>query len=231
MYYFEIYGTQIPLSSIKNFRLVQKEYIYRPSYREVTQTFLGFATKSKYEFAEMIPYAAILDDDEYTLATKKARAITVKDSVIKDVAVGLISQAATRFNIKELKYKKYKCVNIAGRVFECFLEEVPAVIVRGDGKISEVHKHDELYSLLGESIAPAIYFVPAIQISADEDYTFYGNNIQFQDVVPEYNRLKIEMEQYRNSELSRMQAEIEYKQQKSLGSKLSGVAKKFLPKK
>lgn len=32
--YFDIYGTHIPISSIKDFRIIDVEFIYRPVYRE-----------------------------------------------------------------------------------------------------------------------------------------------------------------------------------------------------
>ena len=36
MEYFDIFGTPIPLGEIKDFRIVQREYIYRPVYEEYT---------------------------------------------------------------------------------------------------------------------------------------------------------------------------------------------------
>lgn len=230
---FEIFGTLIPFSTIKKYRIIQREYIYRPVYREVQQKGFLFSKTTTYEFSEMVPYAAILSDEEYTLATKKASARTVKDSIVKDIAVGVISTVANKLNIKELKYKKYRCINVAGRIFECFMEEIPATIVRGDGKISEVNKNDELYHLLSESIAPAIYIVPALQITADEEYVFYGNGIQLPDVVAEYERLKQEIACYQDQEFERLRIETEYKRQQSLPNKTFGLAKKILslPKK
>lgn len=230
--YFEIFGTLIPMRDITFFRLVQREYIYRPLFREVDQTFLGLS-KKKYEFAEMIPYAAILGDAEYTLATKKVKTTKVKDNIMKDVAVGIISQAASTFNIKELKYKKYKCINTAGRTFECFLKDVPAVMIRHDGKMSDVYKNDALFQALGESIAPVICIVPALQIKTktNKNYLFYGNGIQLVDAVSEYERLKSELSIYRANADEQHRLHMEHKKAKSLPNQVSSLAKKLLPHK
>ena len=38
---FEIFGTLIRYDAIKDFRIIQKEYIYRPTYRECPKSILG----------------------------------------------------------------------------------------------------------------------------------------------------------------------------------------------
>lgn len=60
--YFEIYGTLIKLSSIKDFRIVQREYIYRPTYVSAEKNLLNALSKKKYSFFGMQPYAAIVDE-------------------------------------------------------------------------------------------------------------------------------------------------------------------------
>ena len=57
--YVEICGTPIEVKSIKEFRIVKREYIFRPVYEEIQKkSILG--TSSKYLFQSMEPYAAIL---------------------------------------------------------------------------------------------------------------------------------------------------------------------------
>ena len=229
--YFEIMGTQIPFKDIKNYRLIQCEYIYRPLYQEISNKIIRLASRKHYEFSKMVPYAAILSDDEYTLAIKKAKASSVKDAVLKDVAIGVISKVADKLSIKELKSKKYKCINVAGRVFECFLDDVPAIITRNDGKISEVHKGDELYPLLGEPIAPAIYIIPALKIEASEKYIFYGNSIQINDTTSEYEKLKNLMTEFKDNMSEQLRIEAVNNNQKSLPNKVASLKKKLLPHK
>lgn len=194
---FEIYGTHIPFSAIKNYRMVKREYIYRPAYKAKTTSLKSLFSNCKYEFYQMIPYAAIISDDEYTLATKNAKTNTVGESIIKDIAIGVISSVSSKLNTKELKYKKYKCENIAGRQFTTFLEDVPAVIIRDDGRVTDVYKNDELYKLLEDSTAPSVMMVPALEIIADTKYVFYGDGIQLTDVSSEYNRLRSSIETYK----------------------------------
>jgi len=42
--YFEIFGTLIKMNDIKDFRIVQKEYIYRPTYIENEKTLMNKIT-------------------------------------------------------------------------------------------------------------------------------------------------------------------------------------------
>ncbi len=57
--FIEICGTPIEIKKIKEFRIVKREYIYRPVYEEIQKkNILG--TTTKYLFQSMEPYAAIL---------------------------------------------------------------------------------------------------------------------------------------------------------------------------
>lgn len=58
--YVEICGTPIEIKSIKDYRIVKKEYIFRPVFREIPPKNFLFSTK--YLFEAMEPYAAILDE-------------------------------------------------------------------------------------------------------------------------------------------------------------------------
>ena len=189
--YIDICGTRIPYKEIKDFRVVYREYIYRPSYREQKSTvrkMLG----SKYVFAEMMPFASVLvaDDKDYKLATKESYAKSVKDSIVKDVASIALSRISSRAG-----RKKYHCKNIAGRCFTVYLDDIPALLIRNDGKLSDVYKNDSLYPLLGEPIAPAVMTVQALQIKTkNEDYLFYGNGIQLLDVQAAFSELGTRMD-------------------------------------
>lgn len=191
---FDICGTHILFSDIKDYQIVQREYIYRPAYKERQSSIRKLLSSAKYEFTEMIPYAAINVDskeNKHQLATKRVKEDgTVKGAVIKDVAVGVVSTIADKLNIKELKNTKYNCISISGRMFTTFLEDIPAVIIRSDGKISDVHKNDPIYPQLGETIAPCILIVKALMIvTKNSEYVFYGNGIQIDDVENAYNDL------------------------------------------
>jgi hypothetical protein len=71
-----------------------------------------------------------------------------------------------------------------------------SILLRLDGKVSDVRKDDELYTLLGEPISPTIEFVPALEIIGERSYCFYGNGIQVDNIAADYERLKEVMMQY-----------------------------------
>ena len=59
MEYFDISGTRIPISSIKDFRVIDVEFIYRPVYQETKKSVINKITGKKFEYVSMQPYAAI----------------------------------------------------------------------------------------------------------------------------------------------------------------------------
>ena len=211
----DICGTRIPYSEIKEFRIVHREYIYRPSYREQTGM-LRKNGRTKYEFCQMIPFAAVLvaDDKHYKLASRQAYAKSIKDSIIKDVAVMTLSRLKSR-----VERRQYHCQNISGRFFTVFLDDIPALLIRNDGKVSDVYKNDSLFPLLGEPIAPAVMTVPTLKIvTKNEDFLFYGNGIQLQDVQAAYTEIG-----------ARMDSIAELKETRENKSILSSVKHFFLP--
>ncbi len=192
--YFDICGTPIKYSEIKSFRIVQREYIYRPTYIENEKSFLS--RNRKYSFLSMQPYAAIVGENDKHSSLDAYKAKDFKESVGKDLIEGVITTIGDKFHLKAINSKKYVCVNQAGRRFTTYMEDIPALLMRLDGKASDIHKNDELFPLLGEPIAPAINIVDALQIIAKENYIFYGNNIQVYDINAEYERLKFELNEY-----------------------------------
>ena len=200
----DICGILIPFSEITEFQLVQKEYIYRPVYIEKQKSF--FSSK-KYEFAKMIPYAAIIDESGFSSSVSKTivNPFSAVDAFAKDIytgVVGVMHKAGEILNIKDITKKQYKCRNIAGREFTTFLEDIPASAVGKDGKISDIYKNDELYRTLGEPIAPTILTVSALYIAAKNRYIFYGNGIQLNDAENVYSMLRDSLHTYRNSDTS-----------------------------
>ena len=200
--YFDIYGTPIKYSSIKEFRIVQREYIYRPSYVETVfteQKFMIKSTYTKYVFEKMIPYAAIMDESDRRGVFGGIKAGAFKEAVGKEILGDIRETVGEKFNVKAIKAKKYKCINQAGRILTTYLDEIPALVMRTDGKFTDVSKDDAMYTMLGESIMPAINMIHALVIQADQQYIFYGNGIQIENIQAEYERLKFELDQY-NSE-------------------------------
>ncbi len=195
--YFEIFGTRIKLNEIKDFRLVQKEYIYRATYKEIERK-SGFKNlikatfnNQKVEFIGMQPYAAIYDENKKELSIAEYKAKDFKESAGKDLVEGVVTKIGEKFNMKAIKSKKYCCINQTGRTFTTYLEDIPAKLIRADGDESDIKITDEMYHLLDRQIAPTINIVEALKIITKKQiYIFYGNGIQIESALSEYNRLK-----------------------------------------
>ena len=81
-------------------------------------------------------------------------------------------------------------------------EDIPAVLVRYDGKRSEVFRNDELYPKLGEPIAPTIEKIPALEIvTTTGPYLFFGNGIHLKNIEGDYQRLKMAFESEKQKKL------------------------------
>lgn len=73
------------------------------------------------------------------------------------------------------------------------------MIVRNDGSVSDVYRHDEAYRLPGESAAPTISMIPALWIAAKTEHIFYGNGIHINNIEIEYERVKYEINSYKGN--------------------------------
>lgn len=196
---FEICQVQIPLDKILDYRVMQREYIYRPAYYVTNEFLIG----KRYRFSHMVPYAAIYEEAVYSSADKAFKALSAGQAAAIDAKNALFSTLGDKLNIKVWKYSKYTCRNQAGRVFTTYIQDIPACIETAEGKRSEVYPHDELYKQLGEPIAPSIEFIPALLIlTKDELFTFYGNGIQI-DTDAEYERLKESMAAFEQEKASK----------------------------
>ena len=200
---FEICGNHIPFDNIKDYSIVQREYIYRPSYVELItvhrKMFQSYTTK-EYKFDRMLPYAMILNKDDMDFKEATKNTLTHNNvglSIAKDITVGVLSVVEEKIN-----RRRYRCLNVADRKFTVRLTDIPAVVVKSDGRILDVYKNEEAYAELGQGIETTILVVSALRIlTAGREYFFFGNGIHFDDVNPEYARLRYEIEAYKESVL------------------------------
>lgn len=198
--YIYINGTEIKISEIKEFALIQKEYIYRPAYIEVEKNLKKALFGKKYNFIKMQPYAAIMDENKKDMAISQYNAKDFKESIGKDFFEGVLTKVGEKFDLKTIRSKKYKCVNQAGRVFSTYLEDIPAQLTKKDGNICDVKKDDPLYRSLGEPIAPSVHFVKTLVVTTKKQkYIFYGEGIQIEKIEDEYEKLKEVVIKYRES--------------------------------
>ncbi|MBQ3010168.1 MAG: hypothetical protein IJD81_03130 [Oscillospiraceae bacterium] len=193
--YYDLYGTHILLSSIKDFRVIDVEFIFRPVFRECKKTLLNaLGSGKKFEFVSMQPYAAIIGQQGHKSALGEYKPKDFKEALGKDLSGAVIYTIADKLNLKAFKQQKFQCVNLAGRAFTTYLDDIPTMLIWNDGRTAEVYKEDPLYALLGESTTPGIQYIPTLVIKADETYCFYGNGIQVTDANLEYEQLKQELD-------------------------------------
>lgn len=207
---FEIYGTQIELSSIKNYRLRQVEYLLRPVYAErqyVNKGLFGKANMtSKIEFAQMEYYAAVIDETKYKNAVEEQVPFNMAEAVVKTVVEGIGGVVNAIFGGNQRKKIVYHLMSASERTFYRSYEDIPAVLVRFDGKRSEVFRNDELYSKLGEPIAPTIEIIPALEIETTTGkYLFFGKGIMLKNIEGDYERLKSAFEIEKQKKLEQAQ--------------------------
>lgn len=194
--YFDICGTHIPISAIKDFRTIKVEFVFRPVFRESKKTMITAFAGKKYEFAYMEPYAAIIGQQGHKSELGEYKAKDFKEALGKDISGAIIYTIADALKLKAFKRQKYQCVNLAGRAFTTYLDDVPAKMMWADGRIAEVYKEDKLYTALNEIITPGVEYISALVIKAREVFCFYGDGVQIEDASGEYERLKQEQEDY-----------------------------------
>lgn len=194
--FFNICGTHIPISTIKDFRIIEVEFIFRPVYRESKKSMMNTFTGKKFEFVTMQPYAAIIGQQGHKSALGEYKAKDFKEALGKDISGAVIYTIADKLKLKAFKHQKYQCLNLAGRAFTTYLDDIPAMLTWNDGRIAEVYKEDPLYASLGGSTTPGIQYIPALVIKASETFCFYGNGVQIADATLDYERLKLEMSHY-----------------------------------
>lgn len=204
--FFDIFGTPIPFKEIREFRVVQREYIYRPVYEEHTiieKSFLKQQTTKQYRYVTMAPYAAIVDEsDRRWIFSGKGN--NLKENIGAELLNDIRETVGDKLNIKAIKGKRYLCMNQTGRTFQVYLDEIPVLVRMEDGRPVEIDKDNPLFLALGETVVPAVNIVPALLIKAKENYIFWGNGIQLNNIEQEYKRLQLEMSEFKKGGLNKV---------------------------
>ena len=124
--FYNLCGTRVPLSTIKDFRVIDVEFIYRPVFRECKKTMLNaFSSEKKFEFVSMQPYAAIIGQQGHKSALGEYRPKDFKEALGKDISGAVIYTIADKLKLKAFKHQKYQCINLAGRAFTTYLDDIP----------------------------------------------------------------------------------------------------------
>lgn len=121
----------------------------------------------------------------------------------KEISGAVIYTIADKLKLKAFKRQKYQCVNLAGRAFTAYLDDIPAKMMWADGRIAEVYKEDKLYTELNEITTPGVEYITALVIKANDVFCFYGNGVQVADAAYEFERLSWQQETFLNDKKSK----------------------------
>lgn len=160
-------------------------------------------SRKKYEFAYMEPYAAIIGQQGHKSELGEYKPKTFKEALGKEISGAVIYTIADKLKLKAFKRQKYQCVNLAGRAFTAYLDDIPAKMMWADGRIAEVYKEDKLYTELNEITTPGVEYITALVIKANDVFCFYGNGVQVADAAYEFERLSWQQETFLNDKKSK----------------------------
>lgn len=171
-------NTTIELGSIKEFRIVEREYIYRPIYKEIYEEGF-FSNITRYEYVGMEPYAARFYESEknYFIGSEN-----VKNP--KDI------QKKSLFKKNVVDESKIGCINKLGRVFYTRLYEVPVLIIKHNDNKVESSKFRMEHISYQTPLIGKLEIVPALYIKANHEYIFYGKGIHLDDVEKSYEDIQ-----------------------------------------
>lgn len=205
----DLCGTPIRLEDIRQFRLVKRDYLFYPAYQEVKeQTFSLFARKGasdkkKFEFVNMVPFGAVLNDKEKPCTGSyevKYFGEAVTFNLLSDVSkkLGNVANiAADLLRVDTSGNSEYHILTQGRRITSVRLRDIPAKVRFLSGKVSDVYRNDSIYEFLGEPIAPTIVAVPTLIVTVDKTtYVFFGNGIDLADAEATYQTLLSEYNQY-----------------------------------
>ena len=205
---FSVCGIQVPFSQIVDYKIVQKDFIFRPSFIELPLfSMQRILSPTPYKFDKMLPYASVISKNEYKQALNgendpKSLSQTVinnipsgiigllsRGNVLSDLASGitsgLIDSVSNKIDLggKDTLY----CLSISGRPFTTKLKDVPSILSHKNGAVSEIDKKNPIHRLLDKNINPFISAVDALYIQTPTGSNlFYGNGIQLDDVKAAY---------------------------------------------
>lgn len=196
----DICGTPIDLTQVKEFQIVNRDYIFCPAYKEVEKSRKSIFSRigdpeKKFEFVQMVPFGAALSDKErpvdntYEIKSfQDALTLHVLDGVGKAI-VNTANIVTDLLRIDTSGNKQYNILTTGRRTVTLRLRDIPAKVQFLSGKISDVFKNDEIYKFLGEPIAPAFTTIPVLHILEKKHYAFFGGGIDNIDVDKAYQLL------------------------------------------
>ena len=216
----DIHGLPLDLEKITAFKLVPREAIFYPAYKETPEMRSSiFARwnakdKKKFEFVQMVPFGILLTDREKPhIGDYKVESFA--EAAGQNIFAGLEKLFSTAGNliIDALQLdtsgnQSFRILTSGRRVVETRLRDIPAKVQLLSGKIADVYKNDPIYNYLGEPISPTIHRTKALEIQVGRDtYAFFGNNIDLSNEQLEFTYKTLlnaynEMQQRKDAKLA-----------------------------
>ena len=210
----DLCGTPIQIEKVKSFRLVKREFLFYPAYKEIEQpVFSLFATrksheeKKKFVFTTMVPFGALLSDKEKPAPGSyeiKSFGEVITANVLAEVGKAIENMAGLAADWLKLDTsgnKEFRVLTEGRRTITIRLRDVPAKVAFLSGKVGDVYKHDPIYSYLGEPIAPTIVAIPTLVVVVDKtSHVFFGGGVDLDDAEATYKTLLEAYNQYQASE-------------------------------
>ena len=202
-------GVLIPYNDIRNYRLINREFLFRPMFRKAS----SFPFK-KYEFVQMIPFCAILSENEYNalspsksrlsrqaidnIDTAKSLAIdfVTKGSIVQNIALNAADAAlgfafdTAKSAAKKITSKgKFYCLDRKGNVFRTTINSIPSLLA------SEIEFPIEITKAVTKHMLPSGYDPEikqglALHITTRfQNYLFFGYGIHINDPQQMYEKI------------------------------------------
>ncbi len=198
-------GVLIPYNDIRNYRLINREFLFRPMFRKAS----SFPFK-KYEFVQMIPFCAILSENEYNalspsksrlsrqaidnIDTAKSLAIDLitKDSMVQNIALNA-ADVALNFAVSKAKNiaskNRFYCLDRKGNVFRTTINSIPPLLASEIGFPIEITKAVTKH-MLPSGYDPEIKQGLALHITTRfQNYLFFGYGIHINDPQQMYEKI------------------------------------------
>ena len=187
-------GVLIPYRDIRAYRLINREFLFRPAFRQVNSAIL-----KKYEFAQFVPYCALLSEQEYCLLNPSNKQSssetfgTLKSIVIDYATEGHLLQNialnAADFIVdlaidkakNRVSNNKFYCLGYNSNVFITKINNVPPLLVNNLGYPIEITNTSTKH-LLPKGYYPKVEQGLALHVTTSfQQYLFFGYGIHIDD--------------------------------------------------
>lgn len=147
--YVEICGTPIEIKSIKDYRIVKKEYIFRPVFREIPPK--NFLSSTKYLFETMEPYASIVDEKMTGILRSKVKKFECENAAGRRMWIAIDEVPVLVYHADGHAAEVFKNnpnYALMGKDKSASIEMIEALVIQAKEKYIFYGRNIHLYSVL-----------------------------------------------------------------------------------